>query len=159
MDKQTDDERGKYVEDPVSLADTVETGTHQPAAPLIEERGEKDDPAAKRQKKHLFLRILYSYKPEHIGGTGTVILCLLIVHALALGLLESLLASYHVDQASRCALNPTALGIAQTDLIYRGWMVAAPLYQVVLCIDALKSDNTVQLYSLIPFGEFTYTHG
>ncbi|KAI8144348.1 hypothetical protein BJV82DRAFT_667558 [Fennellomyces sp. T-0311] len=76
----------------------------------------------------------------------------LLFEAIVVSVLEGLRVSQTATQASQCVLTPAGVGVSYTNLIYRGLVIAAPLYQLLLCVDTLKQRCTAQLYALILFG-------
>ncbi|KAI8391092.1 uncharacterized protein BYT42DRAFT_181445 [Radiomyces spectabilis] len=84
-----------------------------------------------------------------------LLLGVIFVEAAAVIVLEALIVQYHVSYISSCILSTIELGASEADLILHGLMMATQIYQVLICIDAVKHRITAQLYALILFGLLT----
>lgn len=74
-----------------------------------------------------------------------------IIQAIVLTLLECVVVFFHVTFVHQYILSPQGDGISDADLIYHALFILSVGFQILMCIDALRNHNPIQLVSLVIF--------
>ncbi|RHZ88528.1 hypothetical protein Glove_22g26 [Diversispora epigaea] len=83
--------------------------------------------------------------------TGKITLTSVVLQAIVVTVLECLVIYYHVTCVSLFKLNEQGQGISEADLIYHAIFILALFFQIVLAVDSIMNNNTIQLISLVIF--------
>ncbi|CAJ0625285.1 16276_t:CDS:2 [Entrophospora sp. SA101] len=74
-----------------------------------------------------------------------------IAQAIVLTVLECVVVYFHVSFVHQYILGPQGDGISDADLIYHALFILSLGFQILMCIDALRNNNSIQLVSLVIF--------
>ncbi|CAI2182679.1 10653_t:CDS:2 [Funneliformis geosporum] len=86
-----------------------------------------------------------------LSTIGKLTLISVILYAIILTILEILVIYFHHNFVNQFVLDSQGKGISEADLIYHSIFILSLVFQVLLCIDALRRRNTIQLIALVIF--------